>query len=470
MSYGNSDIRYPIKLIKGLISPPDVQFTTVQSGRLFFKFLVEFWGFCINGTNDLQIPGGFAVISGTTLPTNFLSGSGTLMAVGDDGQTTFGDNVFSSNQTNFLSFGTGSLINRYLVTWKPNDSSPDDSIYRIIGVDDANHIRVDVATGGTTRRGAKAYFSTRDSIKYRIFDPNKVVALSGWTTSGLLSQSVIMNFDDAPNVNSGQLVSQLKLDLTSSQSQVRMTISPSGSWNGSIFADAATPVSQSWFSGGTSGRGYYYFMAGRDFIIFHMHGEDNAWSTAALGPGFHVEVPQRLYPYENDPNPMMWFMWQNSVAASGLSPTTGSYANGIKMVCHDGVTREWTTIVRTPVPIGDHVHYNVTPSNGGIWYGLSKGNEQLLGRSHFNSFNNTYMSSDAMLMQTGSIVNQQHSFARVRLRRVRFTGRNLAPYTRLGEKWVHIGGGIMWPWDGSQVPYGLFWDGGGAITGGEVEG
>ena len=75
-----------------------------------------------------------------------------------------------------------------------------------------------------------------------------------------------------------------------------------------------------------------------------------------------------------------------------------------------------------------------------------------------------------MLHQTGSISDAQYSLGRVRLRRVRFTGRNLKMGARVGLNWVHIGGGILWPWDGSELPFGLFPNGSGGASSGGTEG
>lgn len=476
MSYGNPDPTHPVKFIKSLISPRDATYNAFHAGRMFFKLLFEFWGFCVNGTNDLTSPGGFATSGTISLPFGFMSGSGSLLAVGSDGETDFGNSIFRCNSQNFLAppgtgsiFGTGSLYNKYLVIWKSDDPSPDDSIYRIIGVENSNQLRVRVDSAGTTRLGGKASFSARSKINYRIIDMTSTVGVQGWLQlPTLLSASMVLNFTDAPRVNKDQAISQLKLDLALTQTIVRMTVSPSGSWtSGSFFTDASTPVSQSWFAGAISGSGQFTFIGGRDFLITFLKGEDGAWNAnTPVQPGLHIEIPQRLYPKENDPNPIAWTMWTNS--AQGMSPTTGSYANGFKMRCQDGVTRDWITLVKAPTANGTNVNFALTPGSGGMWYGFTQPNVNY-GRVHYNSFSGTYMTTDAVLMQSGSAVNQQYSMSRVRLRRVRFSARNLSPYLRLGDRWMHVGGGVLWPWDGSQVPEGLFWEGGGAQPG-EVEG
>lgn len=469
MSYGNPDPAHPVKFIKSLISPPELFFSGAEANRMFFKLIYEFWGFCVNGTDNLTTAGGFATSGTLSLPAGFRSGTGSLLSAGSDGRTTFGDSIFASDSSNFQTLASGTIRNKYLVIWKTDDPSPDDSVYRIVGIEDPTRIRVRIDTAGTTRLGGKAYFSDRSKIRFRVIDMSASIALPGWNTQPILtSASMIMNFGAAPNVNVGQAVSQLKIDLLFSSSIVKMTVSPSGSWDGlSGFTDASTPISQSWVAG-NSGRGQYTLIGGRDFLMTFMKGEDGAWAgNASIQPGFHIEIPERLYPQQNDPNPITWALWGDS--SLGMSPTTGSYANGFKMVCQDGVTRDWTTLVRTPTAVGTHVHYAITPASGGMWYGFTQSALANYGRVHFNNFSGTYMTTDATLMQSGSATNPQYSMSRVRLRRVRFSARNLPAYLRLGQRWMHVGGGVLWPWDGSQVPEGLFWEGGGAQPG-EVEG
>lgn len=462
MAYGQQDLAHPVKLVKGLVSPPDQLFTSFQGFRFYWKLLFEFWGFCINGTTSLDVPGGFASSNGFQVPTDFNSGSSTHLAQGSDGQTTFGTNTFVSTQANFVQLNlTGSLNNKYITLWKPDDNSPDDSVYRIIGVESANQLRVDVMTGGTTRLGGKAYFSDRSGIRYRIFDPLRIVNLPAWTST--ISSTLVLNLSDAPNVNPGQLVSQVQLDLTGSF--LRMAISPSGSWNGTGFTDSAGLISSSWFpSAGTIGQGIYYLWGGRDFMISFLKGEDGAFAQgASIQPGFHVEIPERLYPKASDPNPVAWLLWSNSAGPDGLSPITGAYGAGWQMVGSDNATRNWFATTRVPEPPGTNVHFSITPASGGLWYGLTRTNPY--GPSTYNVFSGSHLTSDAILMQTGSNVSAQYSLSRARLRRVRFGARNLKPNMRLSERWLHVGGGILWPWDGSMLPFGVFWEGGAAQQG-----
>ena len=449
----NSQPPHPVRRIKGLTTPPNVVLSTNQAARFFWKLLYEFWGFSVNGQNNLLVPGGFAALSGTSLPPNFESGT-TLLATGSDGMTAFGTNIFVSDSTDFNALNvTGSLSNKYLTIWREDAPNNDDSVYRIIGVQNANAVIIDVATGGSTRLGGKAYFSDRSNVKFRITDPVASTQLAGWGADHYM----VLNFDAAPNVNEGQLISQLRIDLTESQQRIQLQASPAGTWNGSSFSDASSYVSSSWFSASESGKGKFLFLGGKDFLVCTLKGTDTAWGSVdspSKQPGFHVEIPRRLYPRVNDPNPITWTIWDNSAGLHGVSQTTGSYANGFKMVCDDGVTRDWITTARVPAATGDHVSYAITPASGGLYGGFNFG--AIYANSLYNPFSASYMTTDAVLMQTGSLSDLRYAPNRVKLRRVRFTTPNMPPNTRLGEYWIHIGGGIMWSWDGSESPFGVF--------------
>lgn len=401
------------------------------------------------------------------MPAGFQSGSNILLGTGSDGSTAFGTNIFTSDSADFVQLNqrlSGALPQKYLTLWREDDPTDDDSVYRILGVTDPNTLLVDVQTGGSTRLGGKSVFGDRSNIKYRITDIVSASQFLAWSTDHWL----VMNLESAPNVNQGQLVSQIRLDLTESQARIQIQVSPSGSWNGSSFTDASSIVSQSWFNSTyTNGCGRFLFLGGRDFLICSLKGIGTAWGASAVSPlnqpGFHIEVPRRLYPQQNDPNPLAWTMWQDSSGLQGVSPVTGSYAGGFLMACDDGTTRSWITRARCPSAVGDHFNYAITAASGGLYAAFDNGRSYGLG--HYNAFSSSYLTTDAVLMQTGSATDRRYVTSRVKLRRVRFTGPNVPPNTRLGEYWVHIGGGAMWPWDGSEVPFGLFPNGGGGMGG-----
>lgn len=465
MPYGNPDPAHPVKFIKGLRTPGELGLSPRHGARFFAKLLYEFWGFCINGGSSTTDPGGFPLLSGVNMPQGFGSDPVGLLATGGDGVTTFGSNVLSSAGVDFKAIDlqltanslSGTIVGKYVTIWRPGDVSPDDSVYRITGLTATDDLLVDVATAGTTRLGGKARFSDRGGIKFRVIDIGAVTATTGWGNN----HHMVLNLAGAPSVNPGQAVSQVRLETARNQMDMIVTVSPSGTWNGSTFSDPSTPVTSTWFStSSTGGQGSYMMIGGYDFLIAHSKGEDGAWfSSSGIEPVMHIEVPQRLYSSVVDPNPVCWF-----VTNTPPGQITGSYSNGFNMVCADGVTRNWSTLVRVPTAIGDHTHYLISPASGGLWHGFSKGTTYA--NAHFNAFSGTYISTDAMLMHSGVTgAGNQHCTSRVRLRRVRFTGKNSKPNMRLGQSWVHAGAGVLWPWDGSEVAYGIFPEGGGSQPG-----
>jgi hypothetical protein len=345
------------------------------------------------------------------------------------------------------------------VIWSSDNSNNDDSVYKILGVNDINTLVLDVSTAGSTRLGGKTCFTSRTNVNYRIVDIATVATTPSGNTNWL-----VCNLSGAPNVNPGQSVSQFMLMVTSSNQQVVLQVSPSGTWNGSSFSDASSMIGKYWFNASdATGVGRFTVLGGRDFLIYTHKGVDSAWgalNTPPVQPVLHVEVPKRLYPQQCDPNPVAWMMTSNSAGIDGISQLTGSYASGLQMVCDDGVTRNWVTKLRTITASGDQVSYSITPVSGGLFAGFEH-NKQYQ-NVNFNAFSASYISTDAVLMQTGSASDHRYTPTRAKLRRVRFTTPNCPPDVRLGENWVHIGGGIMWPWDGSERPFGLFPNGGGA--------
>jgi hypothetical protein len=73
---------------------------------------------------------------------------------------------------------------------------------------------------------------------------------------------------------------------------------------------------------------------------------------------------------------------------------------------------------------------------------------------HLNKKSLQSLTSDGILMSRSPF-----TLARVRLRRVKFTSAAVQQSTRFGlypDSWLHVSGGIVWPWDGTELPFGLF--------------
>lgn len=411
------------------------------------KLMYEFWGFCVNGDNDLTgavgAAKGFASIS---MPSGFQSGS--LLVSGSDGVTHIGMPFFSSSSGVFTSAHVGS----HLVTWKSGSSSTDDSIYEITKYIDANTVRVDTRSGGTpyVSSSNEPKFEERSSINFRVVNLDTTNALT--YTSG---QYMVMNMLGAPDVNAGADIAQVKIGyVIGSQIALRLWLSPSGSWTGSTFTDggefaANTGNSGEWTELGSSAPGVITLIGAKDFLILHGMGitaaGSNGWHTA--GAGFHIEIPERLYPQEVDPNVITANIWGQGMASTS---TTKGYSAFYMPTRTDQQPRVHETLVKSPTS-------DVWDSNGFNTTMLSVDADSR--NIAYNSFTNQYFVSDALLSYVATTTD--FCLSRVRLRRVRFVPQVLPRFHMIGSgsnAWIHIQDSIMWPWDGARLPYRLIND------------
>ena len=183
----------------------------------------------------------------------------------------------------------------------------------------------------------------------------------GWNTSVGVQVGRPDSQSDAGNVNPSQASPQVRLRRVTSPLQVGVTLSPSGSWglySGSYgFSDPTTELLPGgWFS--TETPAYVSLWAAGDFIIAHYKAVNDSRSS-----GFHVEVPQRLYPQNVDPNPMAWLTWSNATP----SQVAGTYYNGFTMFDHAGTVRQWTTLVRSPMGTKVRSDYTGNAYGTGQW-------------------------------------------------------------------------------------------------------
>lgn len=456
-------LQIPIKFCKTLEAPQGswTHMTSPGAARFFHKLLFEWWGFCVNGTDDLVNPGGLASVS---MPSGF---SDQVVASGNDGTTSFGFDVFSSPSTNFITMVSGSisgsLIGKYLVTWipgSPGDAATDDGVYLIKSIEDATHIRVDIHSGGTRRLGNHPFFWDRNNINWRIVDINQATRLPGWADGDYQ----VLTLQGAPTVNGGQAESQVQIFHRApggNEGTVGLVFSPGGTWNGSAFTDGTPEQTTAFYNdtnNGDRGLTTYTLIGGIDFLIAETRGP-NLQSGFTNGSGFHIEIPQRLYGASDDPNPIAWVIWQNAVP----SQVAATYYNGFNMVCQDTVVRTWTTMVRSPM--GDRVRQDYT----GNAYGSGQWQQFGIPALRFadvafdrvgdiQQHNDQYMTTDGVLSLTG--IPGQFSLARARLRHVRFTVATLSRGARVGDPitdpngWVVVSNGVLWPWDDSIMPEG----------------
>jgi len=63
--------------------------------------------------------------------------------------------------------------------------------------------------------------------------------------------------------------------------------------------------------------------------------------------------------------------------------------------------------------------------------------------------------SDALMASISAA--GQYSLARARLTNIAFTSNSLPSFHLIGDsgEFIHVGNGVLWPWDGSVLPYNL---------------
>lgn len=416
----------------------------------FMKLIYEFWGFSVNGGDDLKSPGGFAPISGVYVMPWFANDTG-LLASGSDGYTADGMSFFNSASPTAFS---ASYVNKWIVTWKSGSASTDDSIYQITQWLNSSSLRVNTLHGGTPYSGTlRPAFEARNNINYRVVDfgPAALMSVNNNTSS------LVLQFNGASEVNPGQSNSQVRLRMAVAPPPyltwyawgIAFGMSPSGSWfhsgsasfGGESIPEVVAGSGNSTYmfdnSLSSDSPSYITMMGAQDFLMCHVKR-----SGGPEGTGFHIEVPQRLYPRGVDPNPLM-------VMPFGLYAPTSTdagyhYAGGCFM--HnppDNTLYTYVGMARRFVGTSETATLG-TATNG------------RLNGAYFNTYLNKFLFSDVVLA-LGSTTGQ-YQMARTRLRRVRIIPEIIPSWQRVGNngEWIHIRDGVLWPWDNTLLPYNLF--------------
>lgn len=225
--------------------------------------------------------------------------------------------------------------------------------------------------------------------------------------------------------------------------------SPNGSWTGSTFTSAVgssatlterdTATSNS-MSGGTANvTGFMTLIADTDFFLGHIRSSNSNYSG---GYSFAILTPLRLYTQAQDPNPMCVLVNFNNLATS---TGTDSYSNSIGMVGFDGTTRAQQLMTRNLA--GDTANasignsYTVGPNLSALLMSQTRTGQFLYG--------------DALITSTSTA--GQFYVSRSKLRTVAFTSSALSQFQIVGNsgEFIHMGNGLLWPWDSSILPYSL---------------
>jgi hypothetical protein len=420
----------------------------LNGGVLYWmKLLYEFWGFCVNGTNDLRIPGGFAMMSGALAPnylrmaTGFESGSAVLLASGSDGSTLYGDTVFTAPSINWTS---GSLLGKHVVTWRSSSLSTDDGIYQITKIVNSSSVILNVNEGATAMSGSlnQPRFESRTNVNFRVIDFAAACTLPSFAADDYM----ILQFN-APTINAGANYSQARIRLKSNSSTIdqgNISLSASGSWNGSSFSDLGpevTPDDSTWNINGNSA---FSFWADQGGVISHARTSGNSRAF------FHIEVPTRLFPVEKDPNPICFVNVGGSILTTSAFASPINYSAGWIVHCPlDNVTaRRHHILVRNISGIANSDLYGSTL--------MSTVSNDRYRQSFYNSRKTKFIVQDIILAHR--ITLNSYTMGRCQLRLAAFATGPFQTDTKLGSsgQWISITEGVLWPWNNTQLPNSLF--------------
>lgn len=445
------------------------------------RLLYEFWGFCVNGSNDLVFPGGFPTgstpttfISGViNMPAGWGSGSNVLLLSGNDGTTTNGMPWFTGSNFN------NSHVGKYITLWRSGSSSTDDSIYQITrtffpsGSTSGSIIGVDVNQGATPFSGSlKPAFTSRSNINYRVIDYSPLGSMT-FTTNNF----IVMCMNGARYVNPGQANSQVRLRLATFKGDtvprgIAFQFSPSGSFtagrgfidSGSVGNVPQTPnipgnigewgpysnTSSDW-ANGVAGTMTMNLWGDQSYFIMFAKGD-----FGGTGCGIHCEIPQRLYPASVDPNPIAATSLEDGMNTT-LNVANNNYAFGWAMQQQDSGVRVHYACIKHQA--GDAYNTHAYPGLQGVpacSNCLASMNNGFYNQMWFNPFTNKFNFSDAIL-GSNAIISQNY-LARCRPRKVRFIAPIVPNMQKLGDngEWIHVTSGVVLPWDNAILPTTIF--------------
>jgi hypothetical protein len=418
------------------------------------KMMYEFWGFCVNGSDELNEPGSGSFASypaedSIDVYSGFQSGS-ALIASGSDGVTEFATQFFTSSLAPFSS----SHVGMHIVTWKSGSESTDDSVYEITEYITPDVIRVNTKHGGTPldSRNGEPWFTDRTNINYRLID-FKVAHDAGYGTS----RYMVLNLSTPERINPNQRVKpQFRIQTVgASFEQVNFSyyLSPSGSWDPATktFADGAELVDTASTTGGglPSGRVNMTFVADKCFFWQNgccvTTGRQNAVYRGNPGTRgcFHVEVPVANYPHEVDPNPLAAAAWTNGM----INNSTARGQAAFHMIASDGSLQRYETYV-----------FDVFGMISDRRIKLNIADFEIFDEEEREFFFSKYDKS--LRIYSGMLVSNygapDFSLGRVRLRYCALF-RDVIPQSGIigddkNNQWLYTGyDGILIPWDGARL-------------------
>lgn len=387
----------------------------------------------------VSIPGGLP-ITPVNAPAGFFEGTTVVLATGTDGVTSDLGINFTSLSANF----TTNLIGKHITIWSHTDTnSTDNSIYRILNVISSTQLVIAPFSGGTKDiTTLKNNLTSRSALNYRIID---------FTVAGQLSVANgnywVGTLSEASTINTGQANSQFQFFLRGSANifgAMGMVGSPTGSWNGSAFVGSTISESllthtNSTFTGSVAGiTGCITLIGDKSFFIGHVRSPNSS-----SGVYFYVIVPQRLYTQAQDLNPLTMMVGSNGLTCGNV---VESHTNRFAMVGADGTSRACQLMTKNLAGEGSSSPNNALPFTVGPNLTSTLTQRSVAGKVIY---------SDAVISCMATL--GQFSLARAKMREIAFTGSVIPTYHLVGDngEFIHMGNGLLWPWDGSIMPYNL---------------
>jgi hypothetical protein len=391
-------------------------------------------------SNGLTLPQGTINVNSTT---NFPS-SGTIYVATSTGTQVVAYTNLTPTSFTGCTGGTGLMSTNGGVT--SGSISTDDAIYRILAVNSNTQIVLSPFSGGTPDISTqKNNITSRSNLNYKVID---LIAASQLAVAN--GNYLVGTMFGPANVNSGQSISQFQFFLRGAANAFGLfgiLGSPTATWNNiSAFVSPGgasatiterTTATGNTFNGTTSGAiGVATLIADQDFFIGHIRSPN---SNTTTGHYFNIITPTRLYSQAQDPNPMAILVGANNLTTA---VATDSLSTAFFMVGTDGTTR--ANQLMTKNFAGDGVTgtaYTIGPNLSGILAIQNRLGQAII--------------SDAIISTVATA--GQYCLTRGRLRTIAFTSSVFPSFHLFGNngEFIHVGNGILWPWDGSLLPYGL---------------
>lgn len=374
--------------------------------------------------------------------------SASLMTLGADGYTLPSTSFRFDGYTPFFAPSgpfSPSMVGKLLTAWVPGSTSSEDSLYIITSYISATEVTININNGGvpSAPNGNKPSTVGRNPINYRVSDVNAAASTTADGNYFVLQLNPV-------NVNTGQANSQVQLLQSNSNLSVNAVMSPGGTWTGSAFTDGTTTISSNNNSGGNmivnangTGRFEMNLWADIDYLIW-----ESTWESQSGSCSMHLEIPTRLYPQANDPNPITILLNGQFIPKFFTSSNTIGWSGGFAMKCNDGVTRFHRTLVKAL--IGDGLANNTTPNVAN-----PPGNQLTDFRPGLNPTTGNVLNSNAVLCLPG--VAGQFSLARVQFRKLRIANAFMPFMYRFSSNgnFILLQQGVSLPWDNTVLPYTL---------------